>query len=126
MHEVGITRELLRMTLDGARQAQLTRVSAVEAKGHGLSPEELEAVRLHWELAAKGTLAEGSRLSLEAAPARANCLDCGWEGLPGAAQGLPGSPQELPSLAQGSPEASKRPAMAFVMFTREQADAEES
>jgi hydrogenase nickel incorporation protein HypA/HybF len=81
MHEAGIARDLLKLALDAAARARLGRITALEAKGHGLSEEEAAAVRLHWELAAKETLAEGSRLHLEPAPARAHCLDCGWEGL---------------------------------------------
>ena len=89
MHEAGIARELLKLALEAAGQAKLTRISAVEARGHGLSAGEVEAVRLHWALVAKGTAAEGSKLELGPAPARSNCLDCAWEGF---AQG-PACPQ---------------------------------
>jgi Zn finger protein HypA/HybF involved in hydrogenase expression len=81
MHEVGIARELVKLALGAAGKADLGRLSRIEAKGHGLLPEEVESVRLHWEVETKGTLAEGSDLELEALPARGQCVDCGWQGV---------------------------------------------
>jgi Zn finger protein HypA/HybF involved in hydrogenase expression len=81
MHEAGVARELLKLALAAAGKADLRRVSRIEARGHGLLPEEAESVCLHWQVGTKGTVAEGSELELEALPARGQCVDCGWEGV---------------------------------------------
>ena len=90
MSEADLAKDLLKLVLDAAGQAKLVRVSAIEAKGQGLSAEETRSLRLRWGRVSKGTLAEKSRLRLRPAPARASCVDCGWEERPGS---LPSSPQ---------------------------------
>lgn len=76
MHELAITESMVEAIRERTGDARVARVFLEIGK---LSCVEPEAVRFCFELAAKGTGAEGAILEIEEIPARARCRDCGAE-----------------------------------------------
>ena len=82
MHEVGLMQDALSIAIQHASQAgarQIERVRLRVGTGTGLAAESLE---LAFEIAARGTIAEGARLDLEAVPLRCYCARCDLEFAP--------------------------------------------
>ncbi len=76
MHESTIARRVLSAVLermDLAGEARVRRVRGWIAETEALSPE---SVRFHFDLAARGTPAEGARLELELRRVSARCRTC--------------------------------------------------
>jgi hydrogenase nickel insertion protein HypA len=77
MHESSLAKQLLAVVLERAQSEQAERVTRVEgwvAETEALDPE---ALRLHFELHAKGSPAQGAELALQVVHVRAQCSDCG-------------------------------------------------
>ncbi|MGQ9524325.1 MAG: hydrogenase maturation nickel metallochaperone HypA/HybF [Armatimonadota bacterium] len=77
MHESGPTKKLMEHILAEAQRRSANRVAAVKVKlgaGTGMSSESL---RLHFEHAAEGTIAEGACLDIEEVPITYHCEGCG-------------------------------------------------
>jgi hydrogenase nickel incorporation protein HypA/HybF len=65
MHETGMIRDLVRRVEIAAREAGARRVSGVVVWLGALSQMSDEHFRMHFDEEARGTIAEGARLSLE-------------------------------------------------------------
>ena len=65
MHETGIVKDLLRRVEAAARQAGAQRVSGVHVWLGALTSFSPEHFREHFEEEARGTLAQGARLTIE-------------------------------------------------------------
>ena len=76
MHELSICRELLAQVAGIAREhsAQVRRVHLAVGPLSGAEPGLLERA---YTIAVAGTVAEGSRLVIDAAPVRVRCNRCG-------------------------------------------------
>ena len=82
MHEVGLMQDTLTIAIQHASQAGAGRIERLTLRvgvGAGLAAESLE---LAFALAARGTIAEGARLDLEAVPIRCYCARCDLEFTP--------------------------------------------
>ncbi len=77
MHELGVTRELLRVALEHAGRAGGRRVTDLNVVIGDLSTFSEDAVSFSWEFLAQGTPCEGARLHFRRVPAELTCLDCG-------------------------------------------------
>lgn len=66
MHETGIVRDLMRRLEQAAREASAERVSGVAVWLGALSHFSPRHFREHFEDAARGTIAEGAALAIEA------------------------------------------------------------
>ncbi|MBI5576828.1 MAG: hydrogenase maturation nickel metallochaperone HypA [Deltaproteobacteria bacterium] len=77
MHELGIARDILDIAVAEAGKhgsRRITRVDIEVGVLRGVVPENLAFL---FGYAAKGTIAEGARLSIEEQPARVDCGACG-------------------------------------------------
>ena len=79
MHELGITEQLLHLTLEHAERAGATRVTRLNLVIGELSSVMDESVQMYWEIIARGTIAEQAELHFERVPGRFRCLACGSE-----------------------------------------------
>jgi hydrogenase nickel incorporation protein HypA/HybF len=83
MHEVGLMQDALTIAMEHAREAGAQHIERVRLRvgvGTGLAADSLE---LAFEIAARGTIAEGARLDLEEVPMRCYCERCDLEFTPG-------------------------------------------
>jgi hydrogenase nickel incorporation protein HypA/HybF len=79
MHESSLAKGLLHATLEAAARHGARRVSVVRAFVAETEALSGEALGMHFEGLARGTVAEGARLELELVHVRARCATCGHE-----------------------------------------------
>lgn len=76
MHEASLCVEVLRCLEEDATRRGFQRVRTVWLQIGRRRAVEPEAMRFAFELASRGTLADGARLELEEVPARGWCFTC--------------------------------------------------
>ncbi|MBF0284528.1 MAG: hydrogenase maturation nickel metallochaperone HypA [Magnetococcales bacterium] len=79
MHEMAIVDGVLSIVTEQARRNGCQRVVGVTLEIGPLSGVSPEAVEFCFEVARRGTLAEGARLTILQPPARGRCRACGGE-----------------------------------------------
>lgn len=79
MHEMATARRLVAEALDRMRDDNRDHVSDVEVVLGSAARLSADAVREHFELAARGTPAEGAAVRITREPSRYWCFDCMYE-----------------------------------------------
>jgi hydrogenase nickel incorporation protein HypA/HybF len=79
MHEMATARRLVAEALDRMRDDGRDHVSDVEVVLGSADSLSAESVREHFELAARGTPAEGAALHITREPSRYWCFECMFE-----------------------------------------------
>lgn len=79
MHELSLAMGIVDIITDAARKQPFARVARVRVAVGALAHVEPEALSFGFEMAAKGTVAEGAALSIERPAGAGRCLDCGAE-----------------------------------------------
>jgi len=74
MHEMGITQNIVSIVSEHAGSRKVTRVRLEIGKLSAIMPD---AIRFCFDIVAKGTVLENSRLEIIEIPGRAKCQDCG-------------------------------------------------
>jgi len=77
MHELGITDQLLTLTLKQANNVGAARVVRLHLVIGEFSAVVDDSIQFYWDMMAEGTLAEGAELRFTHIPGRLVCLDCG-------------------------------------------------
>ena len=77
MHELGITDQLLALTLRNAGNVCAARVVRLNLVIGEFSAVVDESIQFYWEMMAEGTLAEGAELCFTRVPGMLACLECG-------------------------------------------------
>jgi hydrogenase nickel incorporation protein HypA/HybF len=83
MHEFGIMQEMARIAVEKAEAAGADRVHVIRLRVGRLAGVVPEAMQFAHEVVVEGTIAEGSTLEIEEAPARCYCAACDEEFEPG-------------------------------------------
>ena len=76
MHEMALAESMLQIVEDAAGKNGAARVTAVRLELGALSHVEQEALRFCFEAVAKGGLANGATLEIDATPGAAWCMPC--------------------------------------------------
>lgn len=79
MHEVSLAQRILEISLEAARGHGGGRVASARVLVGELSCVEPETLRFAFEIAARGTAADGCRLEMVRVAARLKCYACGDE-----------------------------------------------
>lgn len=79
VHEVSLAERMLRIALEVAEQHGGPRITGARLLLGALGCAEPETLRFAFEIAARGTLAEGCALEIVRVPARLRCRACGGE-----------------------------------------------
>ncbi len=79
MHELAITEEILRITVEHAEKAQAERVTDIHLVIGDLSSVVDDSVQFYFDFSSPGTVAEGAELHFRRVPARLRCRQCGQE-----------------------------------------------
>lgn len=82
MHELSIAYSLVQMAGEAAANAGIHSVQAVHLRLGALSGVVEEALLFSYDIAAQGTILEGSRLIIEKIPITVHCPTCGEVELP--------------------------------------------
>jgi hydrogenase nickel incorporation protein HypA/HybF len=83
MHEVALANDLVEQILSSVAGRGVARVLEVDLDVGAQRLVVPEALRMAFEAAARGTVAEGARLEIQEVAARAVCGSCGSEFRPG-------------------------------------------
>ncbi|MCK6512646.1 hydrogenase maturation nickel metallochaperone HypA [Myxococcota bacterium] len=73
MHELSLTRDILRVAL---QHANGQTIRSIRLHVGTLTNVEISALRFCFDACAAGTLAQGATLHIDTLPARAQCLGC--------------------------------------------------
>ena len=76
MHEMGLTRRLVKLVEDEAQARELTQIKRVRLELGVLAGIEDEALRFNFRAAARGTVAQDAELDIVSCPDRAWCPQC--------------------------------------------------
>jgi hydrogenase nickel incorporation protein HypA/HybF len=76
VHELGLSEAIVEATLRRAGDRRVRRVKVRVGGGHAADPA---ALRLGFEIAAAGTVAEGTVVEVVVDPLRVRCASCGEE-----------------------------------------------
>lgn len=77
MHELPVTRGMLEVALDAAREEGAEKILAVDVVIGELTSFVDDAVQFYFDVIAEDTLAEDARLRFRREQARVTCHDCG-------------------------------------------------
>ncbi len=77
MHELGIATEIVAAAVSEAERHGAARVTAVTVRVGVLRGIVADSLRMYFDLAVKGTLAEGAALEIEDDPVLVACGECG-------------------------------------------------
>ncbi len=80
MHEFAITSSLVEALLDLAKQQGSRQVLEVHLRIGKLRALSTDQVRFSYDVLAKGTILEGSKLLVEESNGRVECTACGYKG----------------------------------------------
>lgn len=80
MHEMGVIQNVLRITEDAAEKGNAKKILKIHIRMGEYSDVVPEILREYFEIAAKGTVAEGAEIVLSRVPAVMRCRTCHWEG----------------------------------------------
>jgi hydrogenase nickel incorporation protein HypA/HybF len=88
MHELTIAMGVLDEVGEEALRQAVARVTVVHLRVGALSGVVPSALEFSWDLAAAGTVAEGSELAIQRVPLAVACGNCGQETEPAAGSGM--------------------------------------
>lgn len=77
MHELPVTKSILRIVLEHARKHRVTGVLTIRLKIGEMSDLEDGWIQRYFDYVSKGTVAEGARIMIERSPVRMKCGECG-------------------------------------------------
>jgi len=78
VHELSIATSLVEALLEIAKKQDATKILAVQLKVGRLRLISLDQLRFSYQVLSKGTLLEGSRLTIEETPGFTRCPNCGY------------------------------------------------
>jgi hydrogenase nickel incorporation protein HypA/HybF len=78
VHEFAIATSLVETLFDITKKQSSTKVIEVQLKVGKLRLLSLDQLRFSYEILSKGTLLEGSRLTIEETPGSARCPNCNY------------------------------------------------
>jgi hydrogenase nickel incorporation protein HypA/HybF len=76
VHELAVTRDVLRLSLDAAHRAGGGTVTGIHLVIGDLASVVDDCVQFYWDILSKGTSAEAARLHFRRVPIRFECRAC--------------------------------------------------
>jgi len=80
MHELAITEGIIRAAIPEAEKHDAKRILEIHLKIGELSGVLPECIQYYFDIAGRGTIAEGAKLTIKKIPVSIACPDCGYEG----------------------------------------------
>ena len=77
MHEMSLAEGVLQLIEDARRRQPFVRVLSVHLEVGALAGVEPDAMRFCFDAVTRGTVADGARLEILAAPGTGSCMGCG-------------------------------------------------
>lgn len=80
MHELSIVEGILEAVIPEVEKYDVSRVLSIKLKIGELSGVVPECINYYFDIAARGTIAEGAKIIIEKTPVCIKCPDCGYDG----------------------------------------------
>ena len=80
MHEMAITEQVLKIVLAAANSGDATRVNKIRIVMGAYSDVVPQIMKEYFEIASKGSIAEGAEITFRRTPVTMMCRTCGWKG----------------------------------------------
>lgn len=80
MHELAITEGIIEAAIPAAEAAGAKRILEIRLKIGELSGVLPECIQEYFNIASRGTIAEGAALKVEKIPITITCASCGYDG----------------------------------------------
>ena len=80
MHELAITEGIIEAAVPEAERAGAKKILEIRLKIGELSGVLPECIQEYFDIASRGTIAEGARLKVEKIPITIHCNGCGYDG----------------------------------------------
>ena len=80
MHELSIVEGILEAVIPEVEKYDVNRVLSIKLKIGELSGVVPDCINYYFDIASKGTIAEGAKIVIERIPIRIECRDCGYDG----------------------------------------------
>ena len=77
MHELEITRSLVKIALDEAEKANANKLTVVNVVLGEMSGAVDDSIAFYFELMTKDTIGEGAKINFRKVPMQAKCYSCG-------------------------------------------------
>ncbi|HIQ75550.1 MAG TPA: hydrogenase maturation nickel metallochaperone HypA [Candidatus Cottocaccamicrobium excrementipullorum] len=79
MHELAITEQILKVSLEAAKEQSASRIQIIRLAMGPFSGVVPECIQMYLDVLAKGTIAEGALVEARTLPLKVLCRDCGKE-----------------------------------------------
>ena len=76
MHELGLTENIVNISLDKAKEAQASKITKINLIVGELSGFVPDCIQFYFDVLSKNTIAEGAVLRIEASPSQLRCRNC--------------------------------------------------
>lgn len=80
MHELPVTESIIRIAVEEAERYNVTRINEIRLKIGELSGLVPECIQYYFDIAGKGTKAEGALIKIDKIPIAMKCSDCDFSG----------------------------------------------
>lgn len=80
MHELPITESIIRIAVEEAERHNVTRINEIRLKIGELSGLVPECIQYYFDIASKGTKAEGALIKIDKMSIKMKCSSCGFSG----------------------------------------------
>ena len=77
MHELSITQEILRYSIQEAKRQDADRIRAIRLRLGPFSGIVPECIQMYLDLLSEGTIAQGAKIEAVIQPLKIRCRDCG-------------------------------------------------
>lgn len=77
MHELSITEEMLKLVLEQAEKADISRVNKINLVIGELTGYAGDSIQFYFDVISKDSIAEHAQLSFTLMPGKLKCRDCG-------------------------------------------------
>ncbi len=80
MHELSIVEGILDAVIPEVKKYKVERVLEIRLKVGAMSGIVPQCIHEYFQVASRGTIAEGAKITIEKIPVRIRCTDCGYDG----------------------------------------------
>lgn len=80
MHELPVTESIIRIAVEEAERNNVTRINEIRLKIGELSGLVPECIQYYFDMASKGTKAEGALIKMIKVPITMKCCNCDFSG----------------------------------------------
>ena len=83
MHELAVTKGLLKICLEEGEKHKIEKINKINIKVGELTVLVPDCISYYFNIVARGTIAENTEINVEKIPVEIECNECGYKGIIG-------------------------------------------